>query len=197
MGIWSRTSVSRQSIASAASWSAPVSMNRRIARRSATSSAYPAASSASPSRPASFSLSLPRLDALSELIEVTASDSIGRTRAGSGDHGQPPSINWAVDPNTYTSAAAAQPVKSCLNLGPFYSADGARIVDAEAALRTARRACSTGRHPSCDPNINLTTSGDLARHTPLGMTWPKPFVDKGLGHSGTPCPMTKLTPNFS
>ena len=34
-----------------------------------------------------LSLSLPRLDALSDLLEVTASDPIGGTRAGSGDHG--------------------------------------------------------------------------------------------------------------
>ncbi len=52
-----------------------------------------------------LSLSLPRLDALSELIEVTASDPIGRARAAFSDHGQPPSRNWAVDPNTYTSVA--------------------------------------------------------------------------------------------
>ncbi len=53
MRIWSRTNVSGQSIASAASCSAPASMSRRIARRSVTSSAYPAANSTSPSRRAS------------------------------------------------------------------------------------------------------------------------------------------------
>ena len=96
-------------------------------------------------------VSLPRLDALSELLKVTASDLIGKTRAGSGDHGQPPSRNWAVDPSTYTSVAPAQPVKSCWDLGPFHSSDGARIVGSEAALRRAGTACSTGRGPSCDP----------------------------------------------
>ena len=142
-------------------------------------------------------LSLPRISALSAALEVTASDLPGPVRSGFGDHGQPPSRNWAVDPNTYTSVAAAQPVKSCWNLVPLHSAGGARIVGAEAALRAARTACPTGRHPACEPNINLTESGDLACHTPLGMTWPKPFIYKGLGHAGTLCPMTKLTPNFS
>ncbi len=47
------------------------------------------------------------------------------------------------------------------------------------------------------PNRNLTGTGDLACHTPLGMTCPKPFIGKYLGLRGTPCPMTKLTPNFS
>ena len=96
-----------------------------------------------------------------------------------------------------TEVAAAQPVKSCWNLGPFHSADGARIVGAEAALRTARRASSPGHYADGKPNIHLTETGDFACHTPVGMTWPNPFVYKGLGHSGTLCPMTKLTPNFS
>ena len=75
-----------------------------------------------------------------------------------------------LDPNTDASVAGAQPVKSCSNLGPFHAADEARIVGAEAALRPARTACSTGCQPSCQPKINLTEMGDLACHTPLGMT---------------------------
>ena len=77
---------------------------------------------------------LPRLDALSELLEITATDLPGGLRSGFGDHGQPPSRNWAIDPSTYTSVTAAQPVKSGWNLGPFASADRARIVGSEAAL---------------------------------------------------------------
>ncbi len=73
-------------------------------------------------------------------------------------------------PNTYTSVAAAQPVKSCWNRGPFRHAAGTRMVDAEATLRPSSTACSTGRCPSCETNINLTESDDLACHTPLGMT---------------------------
>ena len=66
-----------------------------------------------------LSLSLPRLDALSERFKVIAVDPMARTRASSGDHGQPPSRNRAVDPNTYTCLATAQPVKSWLESGAF------------------------------------------------------------------------------
>ena len=77
--------------------------------------------------------------------------------------------------------------------GQFHVAISSRV----PPVRPARTACSTGRGPSCDPNIDLTESGDLACHTPLGMTWPKPFIHKGLEHHVTPWPMTKLTPNYA
>ena len=114
-----------------------------------------------------LSLFLPRLDAPSELLKVTATDLPGGVRSGCGDRGQPPSRNWAVDPNTYTSVAAAQSVKSCWDLGSFHSADGALIVGGEAALRTARTASSTGRCPS------LRTKHQPNRMRRFGMSYPR------------------------
>ncbi len=69
---------------------------------------------------------------------VTRSGASKLIRSAARRQGQPPSRNWAVGPDTYTSVAAGQPVKSWWKLGPFHAFDGARIVGAEAALKVPK-----------------------------------------------------------
>ena len=185
-----------QSIASVASWRAPASMSRRIARRSATSSAYAAASSTSPSRPASC----PCLSHASMLCR-NCSRSLRAIRLVG------PALalrSWAASfqklgcrPQHLYLCGGRPASQILLESGAFPRCRRAPDCWCRGALRTAQRANSTGRCPPNDPNINLTETTDLACHTPLGMTSSKSLVHKDLGHSGTLCTMTKMTPNFS